>query len=69
MVKSLSIDLAPQGIIAVALHPGWVKTEMGGPNALISSQESAHGLFEVLAALKHEDSGKFLNYDGQVLPW
>ncbi|MBE1275539.1 SDR family oxidoreductase [Enterovibrio baiacu] len=69
VVKSLSIDLAPQGIIAVALHPGWVKTEMGGPNALISSQESAQGLFDVLAALKHEDSGKFLNYDGQVLPW
>ncbi|WP_096618695.1 SDR family oxidoreductase [Candidatus Enterovibrio altilux] len=69
IVKSLSIDLAPQGVISVVLHPGWVKTEMGGPHALISTSTSARGLFDVIATLKQEDSGKFLNYDGQMLPW
>ncbi|WP_062707258.1 SDR family oxidoreductase [Grimontia marina] len=69
VVKSLSNDLSPQGIIAVALHPGWVQTEMGGPNALISTEESAHGLYTVLEGLEAKDSGRFLNYQGEEIPW
>lgn len=69
VVKSLSNDLLPQGIIAVALHPGWVQTEMGGPNALISTQTAATGLKQVLDHLDESQSGSFLDYQGNVLPW
>ncbi|AOT11032.1 SDR family oxidoreductase [Pseudoalteromonas luteoviolacea] len=69
VVKSLSNDLLPHGIKTVALHPGWVKTEMGGPNALITPQESALGLKRVLDELQDEQSGSFLSYDGSKIPW
>ncbi|USH04973.1 SDR family oxidoreductase [Grimontia kaedaensis] len=69
VVKSLSNDLSSQGIISVALHPGWVQTEMGGPNALISAEESAQGLYVVLEGLEAKDSGGFLNYQGEKIPW
>ncbi len=68
-VKSLSIDLKPQGIIAVSLHPGWVLTDMGGPNALIDTKKSIQGMKQVIQNLTMTDSGKFLNYDGTEIPW
>ena len=40
MMKSLSIDLEPRGVTTLLLHPGWVQTDMGGPNALISAEET-----------------------------
>ncbi|UTV26881.1 SDR family oxidoreductase [Photobacterium atrarenae] len=69
VVKSLSNDLLPQGIKTVALHPGWVQTEMGGPNALISTQTAATGLKQVLDHLNESQSGTFLDYQGNVIPW
>lgn len=69
VAKSLSNDLSPQGIISVALHPGWVQTEMGGPNAKITASESAQGLKAVIDSLTLERSGGFYNYDGSVIPW
>lgn len=69
VAKSLSNDLSPQRIISVALHPGWVQTEMGGPNAKITASESAQGLKAVIDSLTLERSGGFYNYDGSVIPW
>ncbi len=69
VVKSLSIDLKPVGVIAVALHPGWVQTEMGGPNALISTTQSVSGMRHVINRLTLADSGKFFAYDGRTIPW
>ncbi len=69
VVKSLSIDLGPLGITAVLLHPGWVKTDMGGPGALISVEESVSGMKRVIAGLSIGDSGKFIGYDGKTVPW
>jgi NAD(P)-dependent dehydrogenase (short-subunit alcohol dehydrogenase family) len=69
VVKSLSLDLADRGIHAVVLHPGWVLTDMGGPNALITVEQSVSGMRNVLAELKAEDTGKFLGYDGKEVPW
>lgn len=69
VVKSLSIDLAEHGISVLACHPGWVKTEMGGPNALISVTESVAGLKKLLLDAGAETSGRFYNYDGAEIPW
>jgi NAD(P)-dependent dehydrogenase (short-subunit alcohol dehydrogenase family) len=69
VVKSLSIDLKEQGIITVALHPGWVKTEMGGPDAEISTRECVEKLFSHLLQLSIEDSGRFIDIDGSDIPW
>lgn len=69
VVKSLSVDLRECGISVVALHPGWVKTDMGGPNALISAGESVAGLKQVLLGTDMERSGHFYNYDGSEIPW
>ncbi|WP_026304914.1 SDR family oxidoreductase [Microbulbifer variabilis] len=69
IVKSLSIDLKERGITVVALHPGWVKTAMGGPGALISAEDSVSGLKKILLQANQADSGHFYNYDGSQIPW
>lgn len=69
VIKSLSIDLAPFNIKVVALHPGWVRTDMGGPNGLIDVDESVAGLTQVIAGVTQAQSGHFINYDGNELPW
>ena len=69
VVKSLSVDLKPQGITVVSLHPGWVKTDMGGPKAPVSIDESIKGMIKVIYATDIRDTGRFLNYNGKELPW
>ena len=69
VVKCLSIDLAERGIGVISLHPGWVKTDMGGPNAETGSDESAAGLKAILQSAGPEHSGRFFNYDGSPIPW
>jgi NAD(P)-dependent dehydrogenase (short-subunit alcohol dehydrogenase family) len=69
VVKSLAIDLKPTGITAVVLNPGWVKTDMGGPNAVISVEQSVSGMRQVISRLTITDSGKFFDHDGRVIPW
>lgn len=68
-VKSLAIDLAPRGVTAVVIHPGWVRTDMGGPGAAIAPAESVAGMRRVFARLTPDDGGRFFNYDGAGLPW
>ncbi len=69
VMKSLSIDLAEQGIKVAIFHPGWVKTDMGGPNALQTPEQSVQSLMSIINGLTLEKSGKFINYDGTELPW
>jgi NAD(P)-dependent dehydrogenase (short-subunit alcohol dehydrogenase family) len=57
------------GLTSVVFHPGWVVTDMGGPRAPLTIQESSLGLKEVLDVLQHCDSGKFFNWDGTEHPW
>lgn len=67
--KSLSIELAKDGITTLLLHPGWVLTDMGGPNALINTEQSISGLRKVIDQATLADAGKFYAYDGQEIPW
>lgn len=69
VVKSMSIDLADKGIKCVVLHPGWVKTDMGGANAEITAKECVSNIFNILLSLKSEDSGRFIDSDGADIPW
>lgn len=57
------------GIIVVAIHPGWVQTDMGGPNAAITPQTSVRGILDVARSVSPDDAGRFLTYDGSTLPW
>ncbi len=55
--------------VFAALHPGWVQTDMGGPNATVPVEQSVKGMLEVVAGLRPADSGSFHAYDGAPLPW
>jgi NAD(P)-dependent dehydrogenase (short-subunit alcohol dehydrogenase family) len=69
VMKSLAVDLKFEGIIVAMVHPGWVKTDMGGPEAVIDAPESVTDLIAVIAGLKESDSGRFIKYDGTEIPW
>jgi NAD(P)-dependent dehydrogenase (short-subunit alcohol dehydrogenase family) len=69
LMRSAAIDLKPRGITCVVLNPGWVKTDMGGPNATLSPEESVGAMRRLIARLGPEDSGRFYNYDGREYPW
>jgi len=61
--------LQDDGVIAVAMHPGWVRTDMGGSNARLSTEESVASMLDVVGDLTLDDTGRFLNYDGRELSW
>lgn len=61
--------LAETGVAVGIFHPGWVQTEMGGPNAQISTTECVKGLREQIMALSVTEQPEFLSYSGEVLPW
>jgi NAD(P)-dependent dehydrogenase (short-subunit alcohol dehydrogenase family) len=69
IMKSLAIDLAPLGIHVTIIHPGWVKTEMGGPNALLSIEEGAQHIKSVIEKARNSEAGQFYHANGDVLPW
>ncbi len=69
LMRSVAIDLAPRGITTILLHPGWVHTDMGGPNALITPEQSVAGMRRVIAELTPADNGTFRNYDGAEIGW
>jgi NAD(P)-dependent dehydrogenase (short-subunit alcohol dehydrogenase family) len=69
VLKAASIDLGAQGIVCLALHPGWVRTSMGGPAADIGVAASVAGLRQVIAAADASANGGFFNYDGGRIDW
>lgn len=69
LTKNLSIELDKDGIIVVALNPGWVKTDNGGENATITTAQSVSGMLSVLGNLNQSQSGCFISYDGTQVPW
>ena len=65
----LAHALRARGIVVVALHPGWVQTDMGGAGASEVPEASVAGLRRVIAGLRDADSGRFLDFNGKTLPW
>lgn len=69
VVKSLAIDLGARGMVCVCFHPGWVSSDMGGPGAPLTPEDSAAAMGRVIDGLGAGDNGRFLNYDGEAIPW
>lgn len=69
IAKGVSNYLRSRDVIAVTLHPGWVKTRMGGKNAPVTVEQSVAGQQRLLDSLTPKDSGHFFNFDGKKLPW
>jgi NAD(P)-dependent dehydrogenase (short-subunit alcohol dehydrogenase family) len=68
-MTSAAIDLKPQNIKVAILHPGWVKTDMGGPDAEISAAQCVTQLRHILSHLTLQTSGQFFDIDGSKIPW
>tara|TARA_B100002049_G_scaffold76967_1_gene56606 strand:+ start:339 stop:1031 length:693 start_codon:yes stop_codon:yes gene_type:complete len=69
VAKSIAVDLGNSGYSVAVLHPGWVQTDMGGPNALIDTGTSVSNMINVIDNLNTQNSGSFFNYDGVIIPW
>src|SRR5690554_2164842 len=67
--RSLAIDLKPEGFIAFVMHPGWVQTDMGGQNALITPETSVSNLLGRIDGASAANSGEFLEWDGGCVLW
>lgn len=69
VLRAASLELGAQGVVCMAFHPGWVKTDMGGAGAEMDVTTSVTGLRRVIAAANRSHNGKFLSYSGEQFPW
>lgn len=69
LTRVLAHEVRPFGIIAVAMNPGWVQTDMGGQHAPLPVEQSVRGMIEVIEGLTLEHTGRFLEWDGGELLW
>jgi NAD(P)-dependent dehydrogenase (short-subunit alcohol dehydrogenase family) len=69
VMQMMAIDLRDRNIIAIPLHPGYVKTDLAGPNADITPEESGAGVYRVTKSLTMADTGKFFKWNGEIHSW
>ncbi|XP_064016735.1 C-signal-like isoform X2 [Pogoniulus pusillus] len=72
LTKCQSLSYQEHGILCVALHPGWVQTDMGsaaGHQPPVTVDASVRGMLKVLSSLSEKDTGTFLDWEGKVVPW
>lgn len=65
----MGIDLKEDGILVTCLHPGWVRTDMGGPSAPMDIDTSVTSILNTLNSLTEKHTGCFIQYDGKEIPW
>jgi NAD(P)-dependent dehydrogenase (short-subunit alcohol dehydrogenase family) len=69
VLKDAAVTFGPKGVTCITVHPGWVRTDMGGAGADLSPEESVKGLRRVIAEIDPSDNGTFRNYDGGKIAW
>jgi NAD(P)-dependent dehydrogenase (short-subunit alcohol dehydrogenase family) len=69
VMQCVATDLKPKGIAVAVIHPGWVRTDMGGAGADIDVGTSAAGIVSVIEELSIATTGRFWNYDGSAIAW
>jgi NAD(P)-dependent dehydrogenase (short-subunit alcohol dehydrogenase family) len=69
LTRALAAEFRSKGVVITAVSPGWVKTEMGGPNASLTPQDSARALFKLITGLTIKETGKFLGRNGESYAW
>ena len=67
--RTLAAELRGEGFTVVAMDPGWVQTDMGGPNATLTPEQSISGMRAVIDSLTVEDTGTYRRYNGASVPW
>jgi NAD(P)-dependent dehydrogenase (short-subunit alcohol dehydrogenase family) len=69
VTRTLALDLKARDIAVAMIHPGWVRTDMGGAGADIGAEESAEGIRKVIAGFGMADTGAFYKWNGEIHPW
>ncbi len=69
ITRTLSVELAKEGFVCVVVHPGWVRTDMGGAAATYTPEESVSGLVGLIEKLGPADNGRFFDFQGKTIPW
>lgn len=69
VTRTLAAELGPRGVTVFAIHPGWVRTDMGGPSAAIDPEASATGIAALLDRAGAGEHGRFLDWEGNEVPW
>ncbi|MCA9713017.1 MAG: SDR family oxidoreductase, partial [Myxococcales bacterium] len=69
LVRNLGHETEPKGVVVLAIHPGWVRTDMGGPNAPLSIDESVDAMVATIDEVGMERNGAFVDRNGEPLPW
>lgn len=67
--KAMSVEFKRDNMFCVAVHPGWIKTDMGGPKAPLEVQPTLNELLATLQRLDASANGTFIDYTGKALPW
>ena len=69
LMRSLAAEARGRGIVTALLDPGWVSTDMGGPEAPVTPARSVAGMMRVIDGLGARDSGRFFTWEGRAAPW
>jgi NAD(P)-dependent dehydrogenase (short-subunit alcohol dehydrogenase family) len=69
VMRGIAVELQPRGIGVIMLHPGWVRTRMGGTSATLTPAESVQGMRAVVESFTIEKTGRFFRYSGEEIPW